>query len=143
MLNEICRELRNWFDREKPKMYGRFTIASGKITDSTFLAVIHENQYFRIVGSVFNDGIYKYDNELNLEDETFDGAIWLLAIPQEIIDLDAEVTAWIAKYGDAVSTPYNSESFGGYSYSKATSASGTVESWQSAFAAKLNLWRKI
>lgn len=143
MLNEICRELRNWFDREKPKMYGRFTISSGKITDSTFLAVIQENQYFRIVGSVFNDGIYKYDNELNLEDETFDGAIWLLAIPQEIIDLDAEVTAWIAKYGDAVSTPYNSESFGGYSYSKANSASGAATSWQSAFAEKLNLWRKI
>lgn len=143
MLNEICRELRNWFDREKPKMYGRFTIVSGKITDSTFLAVVQENQYFRIVGSVFNDGIYKYDNELNLEDETFDGAIWLLAIPQEIIDLDAEVTAWIAKYGDAVSTPYNSESFGGYSYSKANSASGAATSWQSAFAEKLNLWRKI
>lgn len=146
MLSEICQELRNWFNRNQPIIHGAFEIKNGKVVDTDFTSVIQTNQYFRIVGSVFNDGVYKYTNDLQLTDELFVGAIWLMAIPKEVIDLASEIAAWKTKYADVISSPYQSESFGGYSYSKASAASGSNASgpsWQSVFANQLNKWRKI
>ena len=137
MLNKLCRELKNWF--EKSKKFGTFTISGGSITG----VEIAEGQYYRIIGSIFNDGIYKYgDSQVTLKDETFDGAVWLLAIPKEIEEL-------AAKYGtldSAALSPFNSESFGGYSYSKSGNGSGgstNPNGWKSAFADELNRWRKL
>lgn len=144
MLSELCRELKNWFDEGQPKIHGEFEISEGKITDEIFNDEIQTNQYFRIIGSVFNDGVYQFTDELALIDEKFDGAIWLMAIPKDIISLNDEIDKWIADYGDIVNGPYSSESFGGYSYSKQTGkSSGGVASWQYIFSSKLNLWRKI
>ena len=144
MLNKLCRELKNWFDVSR--IFGTFTISDGSITG----VEIAEGQYYRIIGSIFNDGIYKYgDTEVTLKDETFDGAIWLLAIPEEIIELAAMIQEWNAKYGtldSAALSPFNSESFGGYSYSKSGSASSNgvnPNGWKSAFADELNRWRKL
>lgn len=149
MLSELCQELKNWFDRNQPKLHGDFEISEGKITDETFIEAIQNNQYFRIISSVFNDGVYKYTNDLELINEKFNGSIWLMAIPKDVIDLSAEIDAWQAKYNNIDSeamSPFASESFGGYSYTKASgnSESGSSNpSWQSVFASKLNLWRKI
>ena len=145
MITELCHELKNWFDRGQPRIHGAFEISGGKIVDDDFTSQIQNNQYFRIIGSVFNDGVYKYTNDLQLTDEMFVGAIWLMAVPKEIIDLSKEIDDWIAKYGDTVNSPYQSESFGGYSYSKASGSSGSNSgpTWQSTFAARLNKWRKI
>ena len=144
MLNKLCRELKNWF--EKSKKFGTFTISDGNITG----VEIAEGQYYRIIGSIFNDGIYKYgDSQVTLKDETFDGAVWLLAIPKEIEELAAKIQAWEAKYGtldSAALSPFNSESFGGYSYSKSGNGSGgstNPNGWKSAFADELNRWRKL
>ena len=42
------------------------------------------------------------------------------------------------------SSPYVSESFGGYSYTKRSgSDSGSVGGWQEAFKARLSPWRKL
>lgn len=129
---------------------GSFEIADGKITDTNFTDAIKTNQYFRIVGSVFNDGVYQYTDNLTLTDEVFVGSIWLMAIPKEVLDLSEEIAAWINKYGgvdSAAMSPFSSESFGGYSYTKAqgsTSAGGgTSSTWQTTFAARLNQWRKL
>lgn len=145
MLSELCQELKNWFDRGQPRIYGAFEISDGKITDSAFTDVIQTNQYFRIVGSVFNDGVYQYTEELNLDNELFVGAIWLMAVPKEVINLASDIQSWVDKYGDAVNSPYQSESFGGYSYSKSSggSSGSSNPSWQSVFANQLNKWRKI
>lgn len=145
MLTELCQEIRNWFDRDQPHFTGDFTITNGKITDEDFISAIQDNQYFRIVGSVFNDGVYQFTDSLSLINETFSGSVNLMAIPKVVLDLSNEIDAWITKYGDVVSSPFNSESFGGYSYSKATggSSNDTGLSWQNAFASKLNRWRKI
>lgn len=142
MLTELCKELRNWFDYNQPRLHGAFTIENGKITDQEFLDAIKTNQYFRIVGSVFNDGVYKYTNDLELTDELFVGAVWLMAIPKEVVALSDEIDEWIGKNANIINSPYQSESFGGYSYSKATSADGGL-TWQSFFANRLNKWRKI
>lgn len=146
MLSELCQELKNWFDRGQPRIHGAFEIADGKIIDTDFTDVIKQNQYFRIIGSVFNDGVYKYTDDLVLENELFVGSIWLMAVPKEIVDLSEEIDAWISKYSETVNSPYQSESFGGYSYSKSSGSSGSSSSgptWQSTFASQLNKWRKI
>lgn len=147
MLSELCQELRNWFDRGQPHLHGAFEISGGHIVDTDFTDIIQSNQYFRIIGSVFNDGVYQYNDELVLTDELFVGSVWLMAIPPEVINLSGDIDSWLDKYGEAVNSPYSSESFGGYSYTKATgnsSNSGTSNpTWQSAFATRLNKWRKL
>lgn len=142
MLTELCQELRNWFDRERRT--GTFTIANGNIT-ADFLV---PGQYFRIIGSIFSDGVHKYPAQ-NLPSETFTGSVWALAIPQPVIKLAAEIQEWRDKYEtvDSVAmSPYNSESFGGYSYSKSGSGGSggaTNVTWKNAFAARMNMWRKL
>lgn len=142
MLTELCQELRNWFDRERH--VGTFTITGGNIT-ADFL---QEGQYFRIMGSIFSDGVHKYP-AAGLPDETFEGAVWALAIPQAVIKLAQEIQAWQTKYGgaDGVATsPFASESFGGYSYTKGSSASSAgaqTSTWQSVYKSRLNAWRKL
>lgn len=158
MLTDLCQELRNWFDRNLPKYFGTFAIHDNDVffvnTDGTETSMgeldLATNQYFRIVGSVFNDGVHKYTSEdlSALTEETFNnGAVWLMAVPPAVIALDSEISNWITKYGDASTSPFTSESFGGYSYSKSAGTSGASGSggttWQSVFKSRLNKWRKI
>lgn len=143
-LTELCQELRNWFDKDRA--FGEFTISEGEISlsDSDFL---QSGQYFRIIGSVFNDGVHQYPAK-DLIDETFEGAVWAMAVPPAVIAVLGEITEWESKYGEAILSPYNSESFGGYSYSKST-GSGSLGAengsgdYRSVFANKLSKWRKV
>ena len=146
-LSELCGELRNWFSDE---IYlSTFTVIDGSVDfkdDTKSVSdILLDGQYFRIVGSVFNDGVYKYPVD-DLKDEEFSGAIWAMRVPNEVLDLLDEINAWLEKYGESVNSPYQSESFGGYSYTKGTlSNEGTTKSigWSTIFRAKLNRWRKI
>ena len=138
MLTEICAELRNWFVVPDGVHIGTYTISGGSIAPLDFL---REGQYFRIIGSVFNDGVYQYP-ATSLTDEVFEGAVWAMAVPPTLIALSAEIKA----YNDSDAgkpSPYTSESFGGYSYTKATDANGVPIGWQKAFASRLNKWRKL
>ena len=149
MLSEICKELNNWFD--KKRLFGKFTISDGILLGVDML----NEQYFRIVGSVLNDGVYQFILDEHgahntippLKDESFDGAVWLMAVPSDVLKLDGEITAWLEQYSNAVLSPYQSESFGGYSYTKASGTSGSSNpngaSWQAIFGGRLNRWRKI
>lgn len=137
MLTEICAELRNWFVVPNGVHTGTFEISGGTVAPLNFLS---KNQYFRIVGSVFNDGVYQYPIS-GLTDEVFDGAIWAMAVPNEVVKISEEARSYTESSG-AVS-PYTSESFGGYSYSKATDSSGVPLTWEKAFANRLRKWRKI
>ena len=141
MLTELCQELRNWFDRDLPKWFGQFQIENRALV----LDGLQDGQYFRIVGSVFNDGVHQYP-ATDLVDETFTGAIWAMAVPPAVVALASDISAWQEQYGATTVSPYTSESFGGYSYSKASGGSGaggSTPTWQSTFAARLNRWRKI
>lgn len=142
MLSELCQELKNWFDRGQPRLHGAFEISGGKIVDSDFTSIIQNEQYFRIIGSVFNDGVHREGDKLI--DEMFVGSIWLMAVPRDVMLLANEIESWNEKYSESVNSPFSSESFGGYSYTKAGgNASSSNPSWQSVFATKLNKWRKI
>ena len=146
MLTELCQELRNWFDLNRYD--GTYTISGGTLTADFLL----QGQYYRIIGSVFNDGVHKYGDETDeLTDETFTGSVWALGIPKAVVQLAADIADWKAKYENINSqsmSPYTSESFAGYSYTKSSSnAAGTASSsptgWKAVFASSLNRWRKI
>ncbi len=138
MLEQVLRHLNNWFLLEIHE--GTFTVENGGIA----LPFLQTNQYFRICGSVFNDGLHQYP-AIDLTDETFTGTVWALAVPKAVVTLSEDIAAWEGKNGEAAASPYQSESFGGYSYTKrsAGSDSGTLNGWQDAFRGRLNVWRKL
>ena len=138
MLTEICAELRNYFEVPNGRHFGKFEISGGSIAPLDFL---QEAQYFRIIGSVFNDGVHQYPAS-DLTDEVFHGAVWAMALPHSLIALSAEIEEY-NKSDTGKASPYASESFGGYSYTKATDANGVPISWQKAFADRLSKWRKL
>lgn len=137
MLEQICKEINNFFVTKR--YFDNFTISNNTIDLSDKL---QDGQYFRIVGSVFNDGVYQYPIS-GLIDETFNGAIWVMAVPNQLLALSEEISQWILDNSEALSSPYQSESFGGYSYSlKNGNSEGSALTWQSHFASRLNQWRK-
>ena len=151
MLEQICDFVHNYFEFERHE--GTFHISGGSIE----LPFLLNGQRFRIKGSALNDGIYTYyqsgmiydaDNNhgVQLQTEQFDGTVTAMAVPKAVLDLAGEIEQWQTKNADALNSPYTSESFGGYSYTKATGSganAGGVLSWQDVFKARLNAYRKI
>lgn len=138
MLSELCAEVRNYFCTEQDIHYGTFEIVGGSISPLDFL---QDGQYFKITGSTFNDGVYQYPTN-TLTDEKFVGSVWAMRVPPAFIALAED----IKKYQEseaAMPTAYTSESFGGYSYTKATDENGVAASWQTVFAKRLNKWRRL
>lgn len=152
-LTDLCEELRNWNFNislpDVPKYRGTFTISDGELVG--FSDRLQTGQYFRILGSVFNDGVHQYGAP-GLKDETFTGSIWAMSVPVAVTALLNDINAWIETYAsDATSpanSPYSAESFGGYSYTKSSgnAASGGAQAdsgtWQNQFRSRLNRWRK-
>lgn len=140
MLEQILDYIHNYF--VKSKITGTFTISSGSL-EASFL---QNGQYFTIHGSIFNDGIHQYPAS-DLTDEVFEGEVWAMAVPPAVIALADEIREWVSNNSSAVYSPYQSESFGGYSYTRKTdSGSGFADStpgWAGVFGSRLNKWRKI
>ena len=140
VLTELCTYLNNYFWRSKRE--GKITISGGTFTAS----YLQDGQYFRILGSTFNDGVHKYPVS-NLKDEEFEGSIWSMAVPQTVIDLATDIDNWQQKYGAVGSeamSPFSSESFGNYSYSKnAPTTEGNPNGWQAVFASRLAPYRRL
>lgn len=140
MLEQVLHYIHNYFEKEKH--YGHYTVADGQLA----LPYLKDGQYFRIVGSDLNDGVYQYPAQL--VDEEFDGEIWPMSVPRSLLSIVDEIEDWYTSYGDVTNSPYQSESFGGYSYTRASSGSSsgkiaTPSGWQEVFASRLNQWRKI
>lgn len=141
MIEQILNYIHNYF--EKDIVRGTFTVSSGELG----VDFLQDNQYFRIRGSVFNDGVHRFPTS-DLIDETFHGEVWAMAVPPAVIALSNEIEEWVAKYGDQMDSPYQSESFGGYSYTKKSSGGSSndgndASDWRSVFRTRLNNWRKI
>ena len=147
-LTELCAELNNYFPYRKK--VGTFKVEGGTLTNLDGLG-LQNGQYYRVRGSVFNDGVHKYPNDTLVNEDSFNGAVWAMAVPSAVVDLASEIAEWQTKYGgvdSASMSPYNSESFGNYSYSKSaggssSNSSETPNSWQSAFASRLNKYRRL
>lgn len=136
MLGQVLAHLRNYFLHSYETR--TFEVSNGSIE----LPRLRAGQHFCISGSVFNDGVYQYPVS-DLKDEVFYGTVFALAIPKSLLDLVKEIEDWQTANGKASASPYQSESFGGYSYTMKSGADGASVSWQSAFADRLNVWRKI
>lgn len=142
MIGQICAEVKNYFvQRDVDVHAGNYTIANGEISPVPFVRV---GQYYRIVGSALNDGVYQRGvDDLQLTDEEFFGSVWSMRIPKDFLALCDEIEAWQTANAEALSGSYQSESFGGYSYSRGTSASGGAWTWKDQFRNKLNAYRKL
>ena len=149
MLQQVMENIHNYFIKERHK--GAFEIADGMIS----LPFMLEGQRFLIQGSVLNDGVYTYHAEgikndddavaVGLHDETFAGTICALAVPPAVIALSAEIKAWVDANSAALSSPYQSESFNGYSYTlKSGGGSGGNGplTWRDQFGKQLDRWRR-
>lgn len=142
-LSDFCYELHNWF--EQSKHFDEFTIENGALQDASFLK---QGQYFRIVDSTFNDGVYQYPTD-ELIDETFAGAVWAMAVPPAALALIEKIQEWDSQYGNNADnySPYTSEAMHHYSRTFATYTNSNGEivrpTWQAVFRKELNKWRKI
>ena len=133
-LFEMCAECKNFFSTENDRHKGTFTVKDGAFAPLDFL---QEGQYFRVVGSTFNDGVYQYP-DANLTDETFTGEVWAMRVPPAFIELSERIDAWTAKHAETLKTPYTSESFAGYSYTIAQNQSA-----MQIFSRERNKGRKL
>ena len=143
-LTEVCANIKNYFLRDIYQ--GTFTLSSGTVPLDSLLP----GQYFRIVGSVLNDGVFQNTaaDLANLRTETFTGEIWSMAVPRDFEELCEQITAWRTKneaLDSANMSPFSSESFGGYSYSKGSSGSSGANgaTWEDQFRQRLNTYRRI
>lgn len=146
-LTEVCANIKNYFLHDNAITKGRFDLVSGVAPLTSLLP----GQYFRIVGSILNDGVFQNMAEdlASLRNETFDGEIWSMSVPRDFEKLCEDISAWRAKneaLDSANMSPFTSESFGGYSYSKGSSGSngGAIgATWENQFRSRLNTYRRV
>lgn len=148
ILEDVLWHIHNWFVRDSMTVSG-CEISEGALPASVTSSLM-PTQWYRITGSVLNDGLHQHPAD-DLTDETFDGTIDTLVIPRPLLRVVEEIADWIDDYDEgmrkAMRSPYQSESFDGYSYtnkaaSASNSGSGGLTGWQAEFAARLNPWRK-
>ena len=143
MLTEICAYLHNYFDYERHS--GEISIVSGEIFCNGEKITLEEGQYFALFRSRIPLGVFN----VVPADKNFVGSVWLMDVPKAILDADTWAKEWIVKNGGATSeanSVFQSESFGGYSYSKGTNTSGKggMSVFDNAqFARMLNPYRKL
>lgn len=143
-LENVMRSVNNRFE------VSRIKASSCEISGGSLPCDMQSGQWYWIEGSVFNDGLHQHPAE-DLTDETFEGVIVLLAPPKAFLALADKIEAWETANDDAMrkamSTPYSSESFGGYEYTIRDGITGGngggLSGWQAAFASDLNRWRKL
>ena len=145
-LGEFCAETHNYFyivngSGFALRYVNSFTISGGTLE----LPGLKAGQFYRISGSVFNDGVHQYPSDDHV-DEIFDGVVYPMAVPPSVIKLADDITAWQETNAESQSGPYQSESCEGYSYTKATrtSASGAnLDGYAAVFYDRLKPWRKL
>ena len=149
MLQEIMEYIHNYFvpERAEKKTY---TISDGMISPS-FDA--EDGDRFLICMSRRNDGVYtwhpdgiKNDDDTEaagLCDETFAGTIRVCSVPPAVLALSREKSEWEDAHSAQLSSPLQSESFNGYSYTLKTGKNGGALTWFDTPSGKaLERWRR-
>lgn len=136
MIERVMAYCNNYFALPESH-HDTYVIENGSIS----LPFLANGQYFRVIGSIFNDGVYSYPAQM-LQDETFTGEIVPLAPPKAFLELCEKIAQYEASPTSVIS-PYTSESFGGYSYQKASGSGGGGLTWEEAHRVQLRRWRKI
>ena len=153
MLEQVCDYVHNYFDHGFEKRTGTFEISGGMIQ----LPFLKDGQRFKITGSASYDGIYTYnggyvyddDNTqvVQLGDGEFTGTVQAMGVPRSFQAIVNEIIAWQDSYGDAASSPYQSEAFAGYQYvMQGGAGQGNIKTnmtWRDVFRHSLNAYRKL
>ena len=124
-MEEILNYIKNYFAISKEE--NTFNINNNSIqVRGKYL----QGQYIKLEGSILNNGIYKVesiaDNTITIVgaiNEEFEGVIYGLAIPKDILGLSKKFEEQKEKI---VSSIYDSESFGEYSYTLAKNSKGEI-----------------
>lgn len=134
-LEQVMRECNNYFER--CRYAGAIRVADGKIVPDVGAPCVY------ISGSASLSGVYSLVNGrlVDVEDvtEDFNGTVWYLYPPKDFVDLVAEIGEFATK---SPLGGFASESFGQYSYSRATGSKGLL-TWQEAFADRLRPYRRM
>ena len=153
MLQEILGYIHNYFVPISAKEV-TYTISDGAISPD-FGA--EDGDRFLVCGSRRNDGVYTFhpdaimddddENVAGLRDETFAGTIRLMSVPPTIIRLSEEIREWAETYSGQLSSPMQSESFNGYSYTLksgggANNGGNGPLTWRDQFRTQLEPWRR-
>lgn len=147
MLTRFCREVKNYFDYGMQKYFGEITITNGQLDG--FSDKLRDGQYFRVVNSDFNDGVYQYPAS-GMTDETFsEGAVWVMRVPADVVEACEKQEEHESRddVKMAASSPYQSESKADYSYSLKSGLSGSIADdetalWCPEYARAVRTWRK-
>lgn len=149
MLLELMKECRNFFEigvsGYVTKCDDTYTIASGVLSPVPDDLTV--GQYFAIVDSVLNDGIFllgadgAITGDYSAVDEEFTGTIYPLKVPRDFVQLATDITSWRTNAGE--SSPYVSERFPDYQYQKAQGANGAAITWQKQFADRIAPYRRM
>lgn len=146
MLEQVLRHINNRFDQDALGRPCRSASGSWSAAGGTLdVPWLKEGQYFWVEGSALNDGLHLHPAD-DMADEEFDGRVVALAIPGPVVELAEEIGEWCDANAKVLDSPYASESFGGYSYTKATGGSGgdgAGGGWQGHFAERLRPYRKL
>lgn len=136
MVGEVMKHVKNYFSTQSH--HGTFTIEDGQI----ILPFATDGQYLLIEGTRLNGNmkVIQYPS-YDLKDETFEGFITELNPDEEFLKLCEDIETWCEKNSDV--GVFESESFDGYSYKRATNQDGSFQSWRDIFRSRLNTWRRI
>ena len=132
-VGSVMRYCRNYF--EVGYVDGTF-----RITGNALHGAGDGVHWVYISGSIMHDGVWEIcygyltgRSVDGLEDEEFDGRVWLLAPTMEFIDLCKGIQEYEKKNPLG---SFASESFGEYRYTRRFAADGRTD-WQSTFAAQI------
>lgn len=142
-MTEICQDIRNWFDRAR--YIGNITLdADGGVYCNGVAIGLAEGQYYRVIGSVFADGVHVYP-DMETTAESFSGAVWAMAVPPDFLALVQEIEDWNTNTRPKMLGPYSSEnlSSSGYSYQRQSVEDMAKADYKTVFGARLNKWRKL
>lgn len=141
IIDELCRELRNYFIRTE--VSGGWTIDGGALLPPVPMV---DGQYYCIGGSLFNDGVHRWP-DADLTDETFTGTIWTMALPVGFVALASQIAEYRAKWDSMAAegkwTGFQSESFGGYSYTLPSDAPVELREMASRIVAAKRQYRRV
>ena len=151
MLMEVMEYIHNYFVPISAEEV-EYTISGGVISPA-FDA--QDGDRFLICGSRRNDGVYTFhangikdDDDkkaAGLRDETFAGTIRVCSVPPALLTLSGEISQWVETFSGQLSSPMQSESFNGYSYTlKSGGGSGGNGplTWRDQFGKQLERWRR-
>lgn len=138
----VMRECRNFFETGYLKT--TFTISGGAIAPA---ALFRPGTYIAVEDSMFHNGVFRVGEGGMLEglptgvfDETFTGRVYFLNPPSGFLSLCEEIAQFIEKTPKGA---YQSESFGAYSYTRASGKNGGVQTWQERFEKDLAEYRRM